>query len=373
MTYRERFDATMRHKPVDRVPMDLAGTRLSGINDRKMVRDLALHLGYNEPYTGDYTYFDERILGHFDIDFRRVGDILQPESPLARRISDTEQIDCWGVRRVFTGLYWDIVESPLKGAEIEDLEKYQWPKAENVDPGQIDEFTQQARYLYNETGYVVCGGHPVYGVFELGCYICGFDDFLLKMAADTDFVYLFFDKALQYQKDIIDLYYGAIGKYLHLTTSGDDFGTQTGAFMSPAMFEEMVKPYLAERIAYTRRYTDAYYFHHTCGSVFPLIPHLIDAGVDILNPIQPGAKDMEPEKLKAAYGEQIVFHGGIDTQYLLPKGTVEEVTDGVRRVLDALSRNSGYILAPAHNLQPGVSSENIAAIFETGKSYPCRG
>ena len=93
--------------------------------------------------------------------------------------------------------------------------------------------------------------------------------------------------------------------------------------MSEAMFGEMIKPYYTERIAYTHKYTGAYYFHHTCGSVFHLIPHLIEAGVDILNPIQPHAKDMEPQKLKAAYGDKLVFHGGIDTQQLLPNGTAE--------------------------------------------------
>ena len=369
MTYRERFEATMKHEPVDRVPMDLAGTRVSGITGNKVIADLAQYLGFNEPYTGDYKNFDERILKHFDIDFRRVGDILEPPSPLTRQISDTERIDCWGVRKVFSGLYWDIVESPLSGADIDDLEKFPWPKAENIDPKLIDNLEAQAKHLYNDTGYVICGGHPYVGTFALGNYMCGFEGFLLKLAMDPDFVRLFFDKVQQYERDITDIYYGAIGKYIHFTSSGDDYGTQTGPFISASMFVEMIKPCLAAKIAYIHKYTDAYFFHHSCGSIFHLIPHLIDAGVDILNPIQPHAKDMEPDKLKAAYGEKIVFHGGIDTQQLLVNGTRKEVSDCVRGVLDALSKNSGYILAPAHNLQPGIPPENIAAIFETGKNY----
>ena len=367
MNYRERFKAAMRHERVDRPPMDLAGTSLNAIEDEHSVRLLAECLGFHEPYDGWYKKFDERILKRLDIDFRRAGDILSPASPLARNISAVRRVDCWGVERAYTGRYWDIVDPPLRGAETEDLENYPWPKASDIDKTQIAEIARQAKHLYEETDYVICGEHPVFGVFELGCWMCGFDDFLLKMALDPQFVFAFFDKVLHYQKEVIELYYGAIGRYIHLTTSGDDFGMQTGPFFSTRMFAEMIIPYYAERIRYTKQFTDAYYLHHTCGAVFPLIPDLIGAGADILNPIQPGAKDMEPDKLKRAYGDRIVFHGGIDTQHLLPEGTPEEVAAGVRGVLDAMGPDGGYILSAAHNIQSDVPPENIAAIFIEGK------
>lgn len=369
MNYRERFEATIKHKPVDRVPFDLAGTSLTGMEHNESIERLRQYLGFTSKYDGWYEKFDERILKFFDIDIRRVGDILEPESPLACSISDKEFTDCWGITRVYTGLYWDIKKPPLKGANIEDLDIYPWPTAENIDLKKIDHYREQAKKLYNETDYVVCAEHPVFGVLELGCWMCGFDDFLLKMALEPEFVIRFFDIVLEYQKRVIDIYYGALGHYIHFTTSGDDFGTQTGPFMSPAMFEELVKPYYKERINYTKKYTNAYYFHHTCGSVYTLIPHLIDAGVDILNPIQPGAKDMEPEKLKSTYGEKITFWGGIDTQHILPEGSKENVNEEVYRVLDAMSANGGYVLAPAHNIQPDVPPENVVAIFESGKQY----
>jgi uroporphyrinogen decarboxylase len=369
MNYRERFEATVKHKPVDRVPFDLAGTSLTGMEHPESVEKLRQFLGITGSYDGWYRKFDERILKHLDIDVRRVGDILSPASPLAGQKSDYENTDCWGITRVYTGMYWDIKNPPLKGATIEDLDKYPWPQAENIDMNLIDEFREQAKKLYYETDYVVCAEHPVFGVLEMGCWMCGFDDFLLRMALETEFVIKFFDKILDYQKKVIDMYYGAVGDYIHFTTSGDDFGTQTGPFLSPAMFEELVKPYYQERISYTKKYTKAYYFHHTCGSVYSLIPHLMEAGVDILNPIQPGARDMEPEKLKRAYGASIAFHGGIDTQFILPHGTVDEVKQEVYRVLEAMSGDGGYILSPAHNIQPDVPVENIAAIFEAGKQY----
>ena len=258
---------------------------------------------------------------------------MEPPSPLAQKKSTGEYTDCWGVTRVFTGLYWDIKNPPLKNASIDDLNNYPWPEAEQIDLKQIESYRKQAKKLYQETEYVVCAEHPVFGVLELGCWMCGFDDFLLKMALEPDFVKCFFDKVLDYQKKVIEIYYGAVGDYIHFTTSGDDFGTQTGPFMSPAMFAELVKPYYEERIHFTKQFTKAYYFHHTCGSVYTLIPHLIEAGVDILNPIQPGARNMEPEKLKQAYGNQLTFWGGIDTQHVLPEGTPEQVKQEVYKVL----------------------------------------
>ena len=368
MNYRERFEAAMKHKEVDRVTFDLAGTPHTEVSD-KVAKDLRKLLGFSESYDGWYQKFDERILKYFDIDIRRVGNLLEPKSPLLSKRSETEYTNCWGITYVFTGMYWDIKKSPLRGASIEDLDEFPWPRAEDIDMKEIDEAREQAKKLYNETNYIVCAEHPVFGVLELGCWMCGFDDFLLRMAMEPDFVLKFFDKILDYQKKVIDIYYGALGEYIHLTTSGDDFGTQNGPFISPLMFEKLIKPYYKERISYTKKYTNAYYFHHTCGSVYSLIPHLIDAGVDILNPIQPGAKDMEPEKLKMAYGDSLTFWGGIDTQHILPDGTQDDVRDEVFKVLEKMAKNGGYVLAPAHNIQPDVPAENIIAMFEAGKDY----
>ncbi|HBP37468.1 MAG TPA: methyltransferase [Clostridiales bacterium] len=369
MNYRERFAATINHQAADRVPFDLAGTSLTGIEHASLTEKLKQLLGFAGSDDSGYSKFDERILKYLDIDFRRVGDILEPESPLAGRRSAGEYTDCWGVTRVFTGLYWEIKHSPLKDAGLEDLDTFPWPEPGKIDRRLIDGYREQAKRLCQKTDYVVCAEHPFYGVMELGCWMCGFDTFLMKMALEPEFVLKFFDKILAYQKQVIEIYYGALGDYIHLTTSGDDFGTQTGPFISPDMFRELVAPYYQERIRHTRKFTQAAFFHHTCGSVFALIPQLIAAGVDILNPIQPGARDMEPARLKQAYGGQITFWGGIDTQSILPGGTAAEVKQHVGQVLDAISDRGGYVLAPAHNIQPDVPPENILAIYQAGKDY----
>ena len=274
----------------------------------------------------------------------------------------------WGVVRAWTGQYWDIVESPLRGATVDDLDAYPWPDPPRcIDEAALEAYRCEARRLWDETDYVVVAEHPVYGVFELACWMCGFDDFLWRLAGDRPFVTRLFDRLLALQKAFIRPYYQALGPFIHLTTSGDDFGTQTGPFMAPATFRKLVVPYFAERIAFTHEFTGAYFWHHTCGSVFDLLPDLIEAGVDILNPVQPGAKKMEPERLKAAYGDRLCFHGGFDTQGVLPFGTPEQIEAEVGRVMAALKPGGGYIFSAAHNIQTDVPVENILTMYRAAR------
>jgi uroporphyrinogen decarboxylase len=333
------------------------------------------YLGYDIPEKieilpfGKARKLDERILKRLDIDTRSVGTILTPPDSQFQIISDTEYVDEWGVRRVFTGLYWDIVESPLKGSSIEDLDKFQWPNPESVDRKLIEQFAASAKDLYENTDYIICGEHPLYGIFELGCWMCGFEDFMIKMATDEEYVNKFFEIILDYQKKIIEIYYSAIGPYIHYTSSGDDFATQSSLFVSPVMFHRLIKPYFAERIRYTKEFTKAAFLHHSCGSVFPIIEELIECGVDILNPIQPKAKNMEPWRLKETYGDKIIFHGGIDTQDILPNGTKENIEAAVKETIEIMEKDGGYLFAAAHNIQEDVPPQNIICMFEAARKY----
>ena len=174
----------------------------------------------------------------------------------------------------------------------------------------------------------------------------------------------FFHYMWTYQRDMIERYYSALGPYLHITSSGDDFGTQNAPFLSPDAFREMIAPMYKKRIALTKQLTKAFFFQHTCGSVFRLMDQFIEVGIDILNPIQPGALEMEPERIKAAYGDKLTFWGGIDEQGLLTNGTPEEVRAEVKRVRAILWKDGGYVLSPSHNIQVDVPVENILAMYE---------
>lgn len=363
MNYRARFEAAVNRRPVDRAPFDLAGTPMSKILSPRLWNALYAALGVS----GDKR--QARALAALDIDFRSVGGMPTPRDTLARQISPTRSVDIWGVGHALVGTDWQIVRHPLKGATIADLDAYPWPDAARIDPKKIEAWRDEAKFLFEETDYVVACEHPVFGVLELGCWMCGFDDFLYRLAGEPEFVERFFERVWRYQADVIDLYYGQLGPYIHLTTSGDDFGTQNAAFLSPHMFSALVAPFYDRRIELTAQYTRAYFFHHSCGSVYSLIPRLIQAGVRILNPIQPNARDMEPQKLMDAFGDRLTFWGGIDTQHVLPGGTTAEVDAHVRAVCDVFKKRGGYVLAPAHCLQSDVPAQNIVRLFEAAHDY----
>jgi uroporphyrinogen decarboxylase len=358
----ERFQLCMQHRSPDRPPLDLGATSLTGMRPgcQKRLTDL---LGFTGPAQPSNSGVDERILEWAGTDFRSVGALLDLPSPHTRQVSETCAIDCWGVERRNIYGEWQITSSPLKGATRQDLDRFTWP-APRLDEALLQKWERDARRLQQSGRRVVIAEHPVYGILELGCWMCGYDDFMMKMAADKDFVRAFFDKVLAIQLVIIEAYYGVLGPYLHLTTSGDDFGTQRSSFVSPAMFADLIAPYFTARIERTKQLMNGYYWHHSCGAVACLLPQIIACGVDILNPVQTSAAGMEPEQLKSACGDKLVFWGAVDVQQLLPHATTTEVRQKVKRLIEVLGKDGGYVVAPAHEMQDDIPPENIVAWVE---------
>lgn len=370
---RENFKKLINHTNC-RPMVDLGGCPQAYLTANQEER-LKVFLGFETekekellPFGQSYN-IDERILKEYDIDFRGVGYILTPPNSHYRSISSDRYIDEWGIERKFTGLYWDIVKMPLKEASYDDIKAYQFPEPKSIKEADINKIKQSAEYLYNNTDYIICASHPVYGIFELGCWMFGFDDFLLKMALEPESVELFFQRVLEYQKEVNQIYYSAIGKYIHITTSGDDFATQNSTFVSQGMFNSQIAPYFKKRICDVKNYTQAKFLHHSCGNVFSLIPSLIDCGVDILNPIQPCSKEMNPENLKNSFGKDIIFHGGFDTQDLLLNGTKEQIKLGVSTLFSQLHKNGGYIFATAHIIQDDIPTQNIDTLFRAANDF----
>ena len=367
MNSRERFACTMSHTIPDRIPFDIGGTSLTGMRPgcQENLRKL---LGFSGNPAACHNGIDEKILEWAGTDFRSVGAIVDLPSPHTRRISDHANIDCWGIRREFNNGEWQITSSPLAGASLEQLKSYPWPEAV-VDEKQLAVWQSQAKKLSEQSEYVVVGEHPLYGILELGCWMCGYNEFLLKLAADIDFVRTFFDKILEIQLAVIEQYYSVLGPYITLTTSGDDFGSQNGPLLSPAMFEKLIAPYFSARIKRTKEIARCTYWHHTCGSVVKLLDQIIDCGVDILNPIQTSAAGMDPRLLKARYGQRVVFWGAVDIQHFLPRATRTEIEAHIPELLDVLGEQGGYVMAPSHEIQEDVPAANIAAWIDTVKGY----
>ncbi len=363
MNSRERFAAAVARKPVDRCPIDIGGTTLTSMaaGCQKALREF---LGFTGEAQAANSGVDERILQWAGTDFRGVGGIVNLPGPHTQLMGDTAFVDCWGVKRELLGSYWEITQSPLRDATIDDLKAFRWPTP-RIEDKQLDDWVAAARRLRDDGQYVVVAEHPMFGILELGCWMCGYDDFLIRMATDPDFVRLFFDKVLAIQLELIEQYYGALGGLIDLTTSGDDFGTQMGPMLSPAMFGQLIAEPFARRISRTKELGRCLYWHHTCGGVVPLLDSLIGCGVDILNPIQTSAAGMVPAELKARFGSRLVFWGGLDVQAFLPKASPAEVAAEVRSLTNSLGRHGGYVIAPAHNMQDDIPPANIAAWVES--------
>jgi len=155
----------------------------------------------------------------------------------------------------------------------------------------------------------------------------------------------------------------AVGPYVHLVQWASDYGTQDALFISPETYREMLKPYDKEIIDFIREHAPrAKKFFHSCGSIYPIIPDLIDIGVEVLNPLQPLAAGMDSARIKKEFGDRLCFHGAIDIQQALP-GSLDDVERELRTRLAALAPGGGYILAPANHIQPDVPGANVVHLY----------
>jgi len=179
-----------------------------------------------------------------------------------------------------------------------------------------------------------------------------------------------FKAALMMGMGVDEIIFRTIGKYLTYSRfNGEDVGTQNAPLMSTETYREVVRPFLEKewktaKQLFTAQNPLGKIGMHSCGAVFDFVPQFIEMGADIMNPVQPNAVGMDTARLKATYGDKICFHGAIETQTVLTRGTVEDVREEVRKRIHDLAPGGGYIVAPSHNIQFGMSPENIVAMYE---------
>lgn len=364
MNPRERVIAAINHRQPDRVPVDLGGnvSTFTAEAYRKMLD--YLDITDIEPTATDFFTvidIDERVLERFHIDIRRIW-LNPPDDYHQEPDSQGMWLDEWGIKRTVSAGYSEIVENPLRNASVSDLSKFPFPDPD--DPGRFRGMKERVEYMYNETDYAISAAYPFGGILELACWLRGMDMFMMDMASRSDFAFALLDRITGIMLRLYNHFLDIAGPYAQIFETADDYGMQTGPLFSPAMYRDILAPYQKMIIGLIRAKSDAKIFHHSCGSIIPLIPDMISTGVEILNPIQPLARSMEPENLKDKFGEQIVFHGGICVQELLPKGTAEEARLETLRRIGILGKEGGYILAPAHNIQCDVPPENVAAMYD---------
>jgi len=256
-----------------------------------------------------------------------------------------------------TGIYKECVYHPLADFNsVEEIESnYKWPNPDWWD------FSQIRNQLKGNEMYPIVGGN--YEPFLVHRKLRGEAQGYMDMIRNPEIVHYCLDKLFHLGYEKIQRLYGQIPGKVMLTYVSEDLGGQNDLLFSPSHIREFLIPRMKRMIELAHQ-AGAYVFHHNDGSIHRIIPDLIEAGIDVLNPIQWRSKGMEREKLKREFGDKVIFHGGMDNQHTLCFGTVDEVTQEVLDNLRILGEGGGYILAPCHNIQAASPPENIVAMYE---------
>lgn len=371
MLPRERVMTTLNHSEPDCVPVSLGGSAHKLADSRYQL--LKQHFGIQgespRRLTGAYlSYSDSRVLDALGTDIRYVH-LRPPTGYRANVAPDGTWVDEWGFRhRVIEGGYYELGGTPLAEAGIDDLENYPWP--DSHDPARVEGLREEVEALYHNTPYAIGAYRPtISGIFEMSHYLRGMEKLLMDTVTDKAFVDALFWKLAEVIGEFYRVYLDVVGPYVQIVELADDLGTQTGPMISPRTYRELLR----EKHAYLARIVkekapQAKFLLHSCGSVRAFIPDFIEAGFDILNPVQPLARDMAPAALKAEFGDEIAFLGGVDVQQTM-RGPVEGVRAEVRQRIQELGPGGGYVLAPSHNFGDDVPLENILAFFEAAREF----
>jgi uroporphyrinogen decarboxylase len=372
MSSRDRVRAALEHREPDRIPFDLGGTRVTGIHVRAYERlRPALGLEPRPPRVADITQqlaeVEPDVLDVLGADVR----LVSPRGGSAYR-REIRQLDGhwtytdeWGVGRRMPmdgGMYYDSYAPPLYGdIDRAAVDAFAWPDA--ADPARTAGMGEEARrYARDEERAVgvgsICGGLTE-GLFKLR----GFEEGYMDLAGDPALARRVMERVLEVKLAYWERALPEVGDDADVLVEADDLGGQDRTLFSPRTYRELVKPLHRELFDYLHARTRARVFFHTCGAVRELIPDLIEIGVDILNPVQVSAANMDTGELKREFGREIVFWGGgVDTQRVLGTGSPADVREEVLRRVEDLRGDGGFVFAAVHNIQPNVPAENILAM-----------
>ncbi len=270
-------------------------------------------------------------------------------------------------RKPAASYYFDSIYHPLAEAEtIADIDRYEFGEMADED---LDLLAAEARRLNRETDYAIMGG--VGGAFlEAGEGLRGWDQFLVDIAINRELAERLMDRILEANLRNVRRYLDAVGEYIQLVQVGGDLGTQGGPQIRPEWYYEMIQPRQKEFWGEIHRLSDCKIFLHSCGGIYELIPGIIEAGCDVLNPVQTSARGMDPVRLKAEFGDQVTFWGGgCDTQAVLPFATPEEVYDHVTERIGIFKPGGGFVFCQIHNIQAHTPPQNIEAMYQAVRDH----
>jgi len=379
----QRVFTTLEHKEPDRIPIDLGGTAVTGINIHGL-RKLKDYLGIpGEVLLRDQitqlAVTDDSTFAHLDLDVRSV----QPQPPAnpgpARdegRVGNYYRLtDEWGMgwqMPVDGGHYYDLYHSPLANAQtVQDVENYSWP--DPLDAARYVGLRAAAdQVVYNEKKAFILERMSS-GMWEHAMWMTGYEKFFIDMISNQPVVHAIMSKILEIKMAYWGKALEQMGDYPVIISEADDLGGQNGLLVSLKMYKNLIWPYHKKLFEFIKSKArgKAYIFFHNDGAIYPTIPLLIEAGVDILNPWQVNCAGMDDTaKFKREYGRDLTIWGGsCDTQRVMPFGTPQEVRDETRRRIEELAPGGGFIFAPIHVIQAGVPAENILAWWQTWQEY----
>ncbi|MBW7996845.1 MAG: hypothetical protein FVQ81_09840 [Candidatus Glassbacteria bacterium] len=398
MNSRDRVIAAVEHRTPDRVPVDFGASRQTGIM-AGAYSGLKQYLGIE---SGETFVFDlYQMLAEIEAPVReRMGsDVVALRNlegalgvPNVGRkdwsLADGTPVTVSGAFQPVEDEKGDlfivgsngekIAQMPSGGLYFDRLLK--GPGAAHVDPEQwcipalpeenLRYLQDQAEFWRANSDYAVIGELPAVELFY-GLGHCGFDDWMVSLITEQEYVRELYEKALEGMCANFDLFHEAVGDKIDIAKFSDDFGMQSSEFASPELMRELVLPYYQRYIEHIKKRNPAVkIFQHCCGSIFNILGDMIETGVEIINPVQTSAENMEPERLKATYGGRVCFWGGgVENQRVLQFGTAEEVREQARQRLDIFSPGGGFVFATIHNIQHGTPPENIVAAFDTAREF----
>lgn len=385
---RERVLTALRHEQPDRVPVDFLASPEIWHRLTEAIRPEVAAVGQSD-------YFDpvwEAILRHFEVDCRVLSydQFFEPPASLLRdgatvewwaalsrstpnrmwrqRLPSEDYYDLWShhirLVRNQTGQYEEFATWPLQAAtSIVDLQNHPWPEPDWWDfspiPGimaQLD--THQEYHIRFRIG----------SVFEIAWQLRGMQEFLMDLALNPAIPKYIMARLTDIYVENARRVLEAAGDRLDMVYFYDDVATQNSLMVSKKMWRDYIKPCHARIIEVAQKYNKPV-MYHCDGALYPLLPEMIELGVDVLNPVQADAKGMDPATLKSEFGDKLSFHGGIDIIQTLPRGTVEDVKNEVTERIRILGANGGYIMASSHHIQSDTPLENVFAMYDLSNRY----
>lgn len=378
MDSRQRVITAINHKEPDRIPFDLGGTYVTGINMKAYIA-LRTHLGLPQfkPALMDINqqiaWVDDDVVGKLGVDVKNIS-VHFPTNYHPILLDDEKYTYYydefklgWRMPKV-DGFYFDIFDHPIKGNISEtDIDSFLWP--DPIDLARFVGLREGIQRIQAEPKAVTVGFFHA-GMMELFAFMRGFSDYFTDFVGNPKLAGKIMDKVLVMQLAYWEKVSDIAGDLIDVALVHDDFAGQNQMLISPKTYRQLCKPRHKQLCDLIHARTNAKVFLHSCGAIRPVIPDLIEIGVDILNPVQVSATGMDSGELKREYGKDLVFWGGgVDTQNILWSGTPRQVKNDVKRRIIDLMPGGGFVFAAVHNIQQNVPPENIIAMWETLQEF----